>query len=89
MKLKIDIKSWNNYLSPPPYTHTPREGGLLDFFCTKGQLLMDAKLFSGTTKYQKFLLSPTINLFELLKIAWYPWQPIGHCSWVICKQTQD
>ena len=50
---------------------------------------MDAKLFNGTTKYQKFLLSPKLNLFGLHKIACRPWQPIRHCSWVICKQTQD
>ena len=51
-----EVKSWNNYLSPP--THTPRErggGGLIP--CTQRQLLMEAKLFSGTTKYQNFLLS--------------------------------
>ena len=24
MKLKIEVKSWNNY-PPPPHTHTPRE----------------------------------------------------------------
>ena len=39
---------------------------------------MDAKLFSGTTQYQKLLLSRKINLFGLHKIAWYQWQPIGH-----------
>ena len=52
---------------------------------------MGVKLFSGTTQYQKFLFSPKINprLFGLHKNAWSPWQTIGHCSWVICKQTQD
>ena len=49
---------------------------------------MGAKLFSGTTQYVKLVLSPKINLFGLHKIASCPWQPIGHCSWVICKQTQ-
>ena len=88
MKLKIEVRPWNNYL--PPHTHTSgRGGGLLDLPCTQGQLLTDAKLFSGTSQYQKFLLSPKINLFGLHKIAWCPWQPIGHCSWVIYKQTQD
>ena len=24
MKLKIEVKSWNNY---PPHTHTPQKGG--------------------------------------------------------------
>ena len=67
----------------PDHTH------LLLPCTTQGQLLMCAKLFSGTTQYQKFLLSPKINLFGLHKIACSPWQPIGHCSWVICKQTQD
>ena len=49
MKVKIEVKSWNNY-SP---THTPREGGggLFDLACTQGQLFMDVKLFNGTTKY--------------------------------------
>ena len=55
----------------------------------QGQLFMDTKLFNGTTKYQKILLSPKINLLGLHRIACCPWQPIGHCSWVICKQTQD
>ena len=57
--------------------------------CTQGQLLMDAKLFSETTKYLKFLLSLKINLFGLHKTAWCQWQPTGHCNLVICKQTQD
>ena len=82
MKVKIEVKSWNNYT---PSTHSwGGGGGLFDLPCTKGQLFMDAKLIDGTTKYQKFLLSMKINLFGL-----HIWQPIGHCSWVICKQTQD
>ena len=39
---KIEVRSWNNY-SPPPPTHT------LDLPCTQEQLLMGAKLFSGST----------------------------------------
>ena len=90
MKLKIEVKSWNNYSPPLPHTHTSGGGGgLFDLPCTQGQLFMDAKLFNGTSKYQKILMSPKINLFRLHKIAWCPWQPIGHCSWVICKQIQD
>ena len=87
MKVKIEVKSLINY-SP---SHTPWEGGggLFDLPCTQEQLFMGVKLFNGTTKYQKFLLSLKLNLFGLHKIAWCPWQPIGHCSWVICKQTQD
>ena len=50
---------------------------------------MRAKLFSGTTQNQIFLLSLKINLLGLHRIAWWPWQHIGHCSWVICKQTQE
>ena len=53
MKLKIEVKSWNNY---PPHTHTPQKGGgggLLGLPCIQSQLLMDAKLFSGNTKCQK------------------------------------
>ena len=87
MKVKIEVKSWNNYLTP--HTHLGRGRGLFDLPCTQGQLFMDAKLFNGTTKYLTFILSAKINLFGLHKIALCPWQPIGHCSWVICKQTQD
>ena len=92
MKVKIEVKSWNNYSPPPPLTHTHTSGGgggLFDLPCIQGQLFMDAKLFNWTTKYQEFLLSPKINLFGLHKVAWCPWQPIGHCGWVICEQTQD
>ena len=66
MKVNLEVKSWNNYSPPPP--HTPREGGLFDLPCTQGQLFMAAQLFNGTTKYQKFLLSPKINLFGLIKL---------------------
>ena len=55
----------------------------------EGVNAMGVKLFSGTTQNQKFLLSPKINLFGLHKIAWCPWQLIGHCSWIICKQSQN
>ena len=83
MKVKVEVKSWNNY---PPNTHTSGGGGgaYSTYLAPK-----DAKLFNGTTKYQSFILSQRINQFGLHKIAWCPWQPIGHCSWVICKQTQD
>ena len=65
---------------PRSHKHTPREGGggLFDLPCTQGQLFMDAKLFNGTSKYHKFLLFPKINLFGLHKIAWCPWQQLGH-----------
>ena len=26
MKVKTEVKSWNNYPPPPPHTHTPQEG---------------------------------------------------------------
>ena len=84
MKLKIEVKAENNYL--PPHTHTQLGGGgLFDLLCTQGQLLMDWKLLNGATKYQKFLLFPKITYLDYIKIAWCPWQPIGHCS----KQGQD
>ena len=71
MKVKIEVKSWNNYFPPPPlpHTHTPREeeGGLFDLPCTQGQLFMDAKLFDGTSKYQKVLLSPQITYLDYIK----------------------
>ena len=59
------------------FAHTSGAGGLLDLLCTKGRLLMDAKMFSGYTKYHKFLLSPKINLFGLHKIAWFHGNPSG------------
>ena len=57
MKVKIEVKSWNNY---SPHTHISGGvggGGLFNLPCTQGQLFMDAKLFNGTTEYQKFLLA--------------------------------
>ena len=72
MKLKIKVRSWNNYL-PPPHTHTSG-GGLLDLPCTKDNYLWVRNCSVGPlTKYQKFLLSPKINLFGLHKIAWRAW----------------
>ena len=56
MKVKIEVKSWNNY-SPLQHTHLGRViWGLFDLACTQGQFFMDAKLFNGTTKYQKILI---------------------------------
>ena len=51
MKLKVEVRSWNNYSPlPPPPTHTlGRGGGLLDLPCTQGQLRMGVKLFIGST----------------------------------------
>ena len=44
--------------APPPLAHTSGGGGgLLDLPCTQGQLLMDVKLFSGTTNCQKDIVS--------------------------------
>ena len=82
MSMKVKIEVNHGITIPPSHTHTPQQGGggLFDLSCTQGQLFMDGKLFIGTTKYQKFLLSPKINLFGLHKIAWCPWQPIEHCS---------
>ena len=75
MKLKIEVKSYNNY---PPHTHTSgRGGGLLDLPCTQGQLLMDAKLFNGTTKYQKLLLSPKITYLDYIKLHGVQGNPLG------------
>ena len=52
MKLKKEVKSWNNY--PLGY--------LIDLPYAQGQFLMGVKLFSRTTKCQN-ILSPKINLF--------------------------
>ena len=79
MKVKIEVKSWNNY-SPPhiPHTHTSGGGrGLFDLPCNQGKLFMDAKLFNGTTKYQTFILSPKINLFGLHKMHGVHGNPSG------------
>ena len=79
-------------LPPPPHTHTrtPREGAYWTYLAPKDNYSWVRNCSVGPlTKYQKFLLSPKINLFGLHKIAWCAWQPIGHCSWVICKQAQD
>ena len=49
MKVKLEVKSWNNY-SPPPHTSGGvGEGGLFDLPCTQGQLFVDAELVNGTT----------------------------------------
>ena len=76
MKVKIEVKSWNNY---PPYTHTSGGGVAYSTYLAPKDNY-SSKLFNGTTKYQTFILSPKINLFGLHKIAWCPWQPIGHCT---------
>ena len=62
MKLKIEVKvkSWNNY---PP---SPR--GLLDLPCIQRQLLLDAKLFSGTTKCQKDIVSEKKPSLDNIKL---------------------
>ena len=73
MKLKTEAKSYNNY---PPHTHTSG-GGLLDLPCAQGQLLMDAKLFNGTTKYQKLLLSPKITYLDYIKLHGVQGNPLG------------
>ena len=83
MKLKTEVKSWYNYSLTQ--THTPWEGRELIRLTLHP---MHAKLFNGTTKYQIFLLSTKINVFGLHSIAWCPWQPLRHCSCLICKQTQ-
>ena len=50
--------------SPFPSTHTSSgDRGLLDLPCIKTQLLMDAKLFSGTTKCQKDIVSENTTVW--------------------------
>ena len=34
MKVKIEVKSWNNY-PPPPHTHTSRGGAYLTYLAPK------------------------------------------------------
>ena len=48
MKVKIEVKSWNNY-SPTHTSGGVGKGGLFDLPCTKGQLFMDVELVNGTT----------------------------------------
>ena len=38
---------------------------------------MDAKLFNGTTKYQKFLMSPKITYLDYIKLHGVPGNPSG------------
>ena len=90
IKLKIEVRSWNNYLPPPPPTHTHLGRGVLIRLTLHPRTITHGcEIVQWDHSIPKFLLLPKINLFGLLKIAWCPWQPIGHCSWVICKQTQD
>ena len=35
MKVKIEVKSWNNYPPPLPHTHTPREGAYSTYLAPK------------------------------------------------------
>ena len=79
IKLKIEVKSWNND-PPPPHTHLGRGGGLLDLPWIQRQLRI--QICSVGPLNGKKILSPKIKQFGLHKIAWGPWQPIGHCSWV-------
>ena len=53
--MKVNIEVNHRITTPRTHTHTSRGGGggLFDLPCTQGQLFMDAKLFIGTTKYQK------------------------------------
>ena len=72
-------KSYNNY---PPHTHTSGGGGgLLDLPCTQGQLLMDAKLFNGTTKCRKLLLPPKITYLYYIKLHGVQGNPSGIVAW--------
>ena len=48
---------------PPPHTRQVGMGGLLDLPCIQRQLLMDAKLFSGTTKCQKDVVSENTTVW--------------------------
>ena len=38
---------------------------------------MDAKSFNGTTKYQKFLLSPKITYLDYIKLHYVHGNPLG------------
>ena len=85
MKVKIEVKSWNYY----PPRHTLGGGGAYStYLAPKENNSRMQKLLMGplNTKHSYCLKK---NLFGLHEIAWCPWQTIGHCSWVICKMTQD
>ena len=74
MKLKIEIRSWNDYLSPPPphtHTHTYR------LTLHPRTITYGAKLFSGTTQYQKFLLSPKKTCSDYIKLHCAHGNPSG------------
>ena len=87
-ELKNRGKSMEQLFAPP--THTHREGeGLIRLTLHPGTVPHGCKIVQWDHLIPKNLFSSKINLFGLHKIAWCPWQPIGHSSWVICKQTQD
>ena len=77
MKVKIEVKSWNNY-SPPSHTHISGGGrGLIRLTLHQGQLFIDAKLFNGTGRYQKFLLSPKKAYLDYIKLHGVHGNPSG------------
>ena len=77
MKVKIEVN--HGITIPPSPTHTPQEGGggLFDIPCTQGQLFRDAKLVNGTTKYQRFLLSPKKTFLDYIKLHGVHGNPSG------------
>ena len=66
MKVKIEVKSLNNY-SPP---HLGR--GLIRLTLHPRTISHRCEIVQCDAKYQEFLLSPKINLFGLHRIAWCP-----------------
>ena len=49
---------------------------------------MDAKLFNGTTKYQKFLLSPKITYLDYIKLNGVHGNPSGTVAWSFASRPK-
>ena len=49
---------------------------------------MDAKLFNGTTQYQKFLLSPKITYLDYMKLHGVQGNPSGTVAWSFASRSK-
>ena len=80
MKLKIEVIVWK--IIPPPTTHTSGGGGAYQTYLASKDNYLWMQYCSVGPLYAEQILSSKINLFGYHKMAWCPWQPIKHCSWV-------
>ena len=65
MKLKLEVISWNSYFPTHTWGGVGERGGFIRLTShSKSILLMDAKLLSGTTKYQKDIVSESKHVWS-------------------------